>query len=99
MLSIGTINTISNFCSDLFPYTQVLGEGGSYVRELEEGNLLEVGEDLLQLLLGVEERVEEGDSRRHAVRLHPQACQVLIGNVSSPCGHLWRETGTLYYTL
>ena len=68
------------------------------MREFEEGNLLEVGKDLLQLLLVVEQRVVEGHSWRHAIDLYPQTAQVLIGNIWSPRCHLCRERERECYT-
>ena len=58
--------------------------------QFEEDNLLEAGQDLLQLLLVVQERVMEGHSRRHAVHLHSKILQVVIRDVRATCGHLWQ---------
>ena len=67
------------------------------MREFEEGNFLEVGEDLLELLLVVEEGVVEWNSRWHSIHLCPQLAQVFIGNVRPPSRHLcdrWRTHNT-----
>ena len=64
--------------------------------QLEEDNLLEAGQDLLQLLLVVEERVVEGHARRHAVHLHTKVLQIVVGDVRATCGHLCREENNMH---
>lgn len=48
---------------------------------LEEDYLLQVGHDLLELLLIVEEGGMEGDPGGHAIHLDPQVLQAIIGHL------------------
>ena len=48
---------------------------------LEEDNLLQIGQDLLQLLLTVQHRGVERDARGHAVNLHPQVLQPIVRHI------------------
>ena len=60
----------------------------AHMRDFEKGNLLQVGQDLLELLLVIEEGVVEGDACRHSVHLYPQTGQVVILNVRPSSGYL-----------
>ena len=52
-----------------------------HVGEFEEDNLLQIGQDLLQLLLVVQQGVEEGHIGGHPVDLHPKVGETVIGHV------------------